>query len=150
MVLRVVFQGNLISHTAGHRHSAQACCTDQRIDLLLCKEIEYLDKQDTAGNRQCKCQETADHDTDGCPVQESISRHGCTDRNAQEDRCCIHNAVGSRIKQAGSIGSDFFHQITEHQHTDQRHGARYEQSNNGSHDNREQNLQHPQILDLSC
>ena len=61
MILRIILQGNLIRHTAGHRHRTQACSTNQRIDLLLCKEIEYLHKEDTAGDGQRKGQESADH-----------------------------------------------------------------------------------------
>ena len=36
------------------------------------EQIENLNEEDTSGNRQGECQETADYDTDCCQVQERL------------------------------------------------------------------------------
>ena len=47
MVLGVVLCGDKVAHTACHGHGAEACGTDERINLLLGKEVPYLHHTDT-------------------------------------------------------------------------------------------------------
>ena len=149
MVLRVVLRGNLVAHAACHRHGAQARRTNQRIDLLLREEIHQLHEQDTARDGQGKGQETSGYDADGCPVQESLARHRGTHTEAQEDGGGIHNAVGGGVEQATRVRTDFLDEVTEHQHTNQRHSRRHKQGHDGRHGYREDNLQYAQVLDFS-
>ena len=48
MVLGVVFQCYLICHAGCHRYGAQSGCSDQRVDFLLCEEVEQFDEEDAA------------------------------------------------------------------------------------------------------
>ena len=148
MVLGVVLGSDFITYTTRHRHSTQPCCANQRINLLLGEQVEQFHKEDTARDRQGERKETADNDTDSSPVKERLARHGSTHAQSQEDGCRIHNAVGRRIEQAAGIGTYFLNQVTEHQHTNQRHRRRYEKGYNGSNGNREDNLQYTQVLYL--
>ena len=75
---------------------------------------------------KANARETADDDADSSPVEERLARHGSTHTQSEEDGCRIHNAVGRRIEQTAGIGTDFLNQVTEHQHTDQRHCRRHE------------------------
>ena len=56
MVLGVVFQCYLICHAGCHRYGAQSGCSDQRIDFLLCEEVEQFDEEDATryGKGECK------------------------------------------------------------------------------------------------
>ena len=149
MILRIILRGNLVTYAACHRHSTQTCCANQRINLLLAEHIEQLHKEDTARNRKCKCEETTHNDTNSCPVQECFTRHGSTYTQPQEDGCRIHDTIGSRIKQTACIRTDFFNQVTEHQHTNQRHCRRHKKGDNRSHCYREDDFQYTQVLYFS-
>ena len=149
MVLRVILRCNIIADTACHWHGTQPGSTNQRINLLFAEQVEQLHKKDTTGNGQCKCKESTYYDTNGRPVQEGLTGHGGTHAQSKENSSSIHNTVGCRIKQTACIGTDFLNQITEHQHTNQRHCRGHKQGNNRSHCNREDNLQHTQVLYFS-
>ena len=62
-------------------------------EIFLGKQIEYLHKKNTTGNRQGKCQETANHDADGCPVEECFGSHSSAHRKSQKNGGGIHDAV---------------------------------------------------------
>ena len=97
---------------------------------------------------ESKCQETTYYDADSCPVQEGFCGHRCSYRQSEEDSSRIHDAIGSSVEQAERVGSDFFHQVTEHQHSNQWHSTWYEESHNSSYHNREDNLQDTEVLDF--
>ena len=46
MVLGVVLGSDFITYTTRHRHSAQPCCANQRINLLLGEQVEQFHKED--------------------------------------------------------------------------------------------------------
>ena len=148
MVLRIVFGGNFVAHTAGHRHSAQTGGTDQRIDFLLAEQVEYLHHHDTRGDREGKGQESAYDDTDGLHVQEGIISHRGTYTQSQEDGSGVHDGVGGRVKQTAGIRADFLQQVSEHQHTDERYGGGHEERYNRGHGYREDDLQRAHVLDF--
>ena len=80
MVLGVVFQCYLICHAGCHRYGAQSGCSDQRVDFLLCEEVEQLDEEDAARYGKGECKEASDYDTDCREVQERLGCHGRADR----------------------------------------------------------------------
>ena len=72
MVFGIVFQGYLIRNAGGHRYGAQSGRSDQRVDLLLRKEVEQFDEENASRNGKGECQETTDYDTDCREVQERL------------------------------------------------------------------------------
>ena len=73
MVLRIILQRAISFAT--HEAIGTALKTrgsDKRIDFLLSEQIENLNEEDTSGDRQGECQETADYDADRCQVQERL------------------------------------------------------------------------------
>ena len=56
MIFRIIFQGNVIGYTAGHRNGTKSRSTNQRINLFLRKQVHQFHKEDTSCYRQGKSQ----------------------------------------------------------------------------------------------
>ena len=85
----------------------------------LAEQVEDFHHGDAGSNGQRKGEESADDDAYRLHVEERIHGHGAAYAEAQEDGSRVHDGVGSRIEQARGVGTDFFQQVTEHQHTDE-------------------------------
>ena len=100
MVLGIVLGADSVADTAGHGHSTQTSGTDKGIDLLLGKEVPNLSHADTRSDTESEGTETACHNTQSLHIDEGIHCHGGTHTESQEDGGCIHDAIGSSIKEA--------------------------------------------------
>ena len=119
-----------------------------RIDFLLAEQVEDFHHGDAGSNGQRKGEETAHDDAYRLHVEERIHGHGTAYAEAQEDGSRVHDGVGSRIEQARSVGTDFFQQVTEHQHTDEGHCRGDEQGYYRRDGNREDDFQDTQVFDF--
>ena len=148
MVLGVVTGCYLVSHAACHRNSTETCCTDKRIDLLLCKEIEYLHHADASRYRQCESKEAANDDADGLEIEECLARHRGTHGESQEDSGSIHDGIAGSIEEATSHRAQFLQQVAEHQHADKADGSRNEECHDDGNSDWEKYLQGTEVLYL--
>ena len=62
MIVRIVFQSNIISDSWGHRDGAEARSSDEGIDLFSGKEIVDLDCKDPSQDRDSKSNEATYND----------------------------------------------------------------------------------------
>ena len=142
MVLHIIFGGDFVADATGHRYGTQPGGTDERIDFLLAEQVEDFHHGDAGSNGQRKGEESADDDAYRLHVEERIHGHGTAYAEAQEDGSRVHDGVGSRIEQARSVGTDFFQQVTEHQHTDEGYCRGDEQGYYRRNGNREDDSGH--------
>ena len=123
MIFRITFQSNVIGlHGQAIGTALSPVAPISGLIFFLVEQIHQFHKEDTARNRQGKSQEAADHDADSRPVQESLARHrSAHTTDPRKMVAAFMMLFGCRIEQTAGIGTDLFHQVTEHQHTDQRH-----------------------------
>ena len=146
MVLGVIFCAYAIAYTACHGYGTQSCCSNQRIDLLLCEQVPYLDHEYATGNAQGKGTESSSHYTQCGNIDESIHRHGGAHAQTKEYGSGIHDAIGCCIEQAVRVISNLLDEVTEHQHSNKADSRWDEYGNYGSNCYWEDNLQDSHIL----
>ena len=129
-VIRIIFQRDLGSDTAGHRESGDTAGTDERVDLAAGDDLHQLTEQDAGNSIEDEGQQTKGHDEEDAPVQEAFAGHGTADCQTQEQGGNVDDLIlGGFVQTIDNTG--LLHQVTQHQRRDQRSSIR---RNNGDGD----------------
>ena len=104
-----------------------------------------LNDQHDLGNDHAACgsegesHAAEDQDTDGLQREELVSRELGAHSDTEEDGHDVAESIGGSVAQTAD-NTGFFHQVTEHQHTDQRSGIGKQQSAEQSDEDGEADL----------
>ena len=130
----VLTLADLLRNTGSHRHSGNASGTDQGVDLTAGQDIHDLAAENTGSGAEGEGDEAQHDDEQGAAVQEGVCRGGAANRQSQENGDDVHQFIaGSLLDTIHNTG--LFHQVAQHQHTDQNGSIRNDQRNNdGDHD----------------
>ena len=141
IVLRIVFQAEVIGNTCTHRHGAHAGIADERIDFLTLgkEDIEKLDKEHATGagnDKGHKPEEEDAHSFDGEKLRSlSGGAHGHTEQNCHD---VSHGVAGSLGQACGDTA--FAQQVTEEEHSQQGKCGGHNEAGQKHSNDREDNL----------
>ena len=128
-----------LADTCCHRHSADTCRTNQRVNLLLQEQVHNLGHDDARSRTDTECNNTYTQNTNRLPVHERSGSCCSTNGKTQTDNNDVVQLVLSSLRQAFYY-SAFLHQITQHQTADKRTGRGHYQRYDNGHNDGEQNL----------
>ena len=123
-----------LRNAGSHRHGGNACGTDQRVDLAAGEGVHHLAAQDTCSGTKRESNQAQHDDEQGAGVEERVGGGGAADRQCQEDGDNVHQLITSGLLDTIDNAA-LFHQVAQHQHTDQNGGIRHDEGNDdGDHD----------------
>ena len=110
-VARIGFLTYSLRYTGCHRNGRYTGRTDQRVDLILGKQVHEFSQQYSSGTSQSESQDSDYQDGQSLVVQESCCGSCRSNRNTQKDGGNIHQFVLNSLTQT-FYNSTFTHQVT--------------------------------------
>ena len=141
VVLRIVFQADVVRHAGGIRNGRHTGVADERVDLVafLEEEVEELHEEHAGEGGDHERQGADDEDLHGFPAEELAGLRGGTDGDTDQDGDDVHQRTAGRVGQ--TLGhAAFLEQVAEEEHTEQRNTGGHDEGRQQEADDREEFL----------